>query len=274
VTGDLRDRIAETLFDYDYKGTTFPDRGTAWASERALYLRIADALLPLFAEVETNARTEGKADGWDEAVQAVAWAQENGPDPLGYVGRNNPHRAALGDTTPPEWPCHVAYSEGGHDAHTYTDPAVGEPRRCRGYDSDAALGDTHGGEGMTGDLRDRARASMRKRLDDWLASTSEAYAEPPAGLNPSEAWREGVVSYLLDGPGALLPLFAEVETNARTEAAKAIERRRNEHWQRHLREHPHADARSCPGDYAAHDAYLDAAKIVRAALGDTPEAER
>jgi hypothetical protein len=53
------------------------------------------------------------------------------------------------------------------------------------------------------------------------------------------------------------------ERRALREAAAAIEARRNEHWQRHLREHPYADGQSCPGDYAAHDAYYDAARIVR-----------
>ena len=48
--------------------------------------------------------------------------------------------------------------------------------------------------------------------------------------------------------------------------ARDIERRRNEHWQEHLRLHPWADGSSCPKDYGKHDAYLDAANIVRAAL--------
>lgn len=43
-----------------------------------------------------------------------------------------------------------------------------------------------------------------------------------------------------------------------------IEAARNEHWQRHLRDHPLSNAKSCPGDYAAHDAYAHAARIVRA----------
>jgi hypothetical protein len=48
-----------------------------------------------------------------------------------------------------------------------------------------------------------------------------------------------------------------------------IDRRRGEHWQQHLHDHPYADARSCPGCYAAHDAYAAAAKIARAALAAT-----
>lgn len=55
----------------------------------------------------------------------------------------------------------------------------------------------------------------------------------------------------------------ETREAALREAAAAIKARRNEHWQRHLREHPYADGQSCPGDYAAHDAYYDAARIVR-----------
>ena len=46
--------------------------------------------------------------------------------------------------------------------------------------------------------------------------------------------------------------------------ARAIERQRNTHWQQHLSDHPFADARSCPADYAAHDAYLAAFKIALA----------
>jgi hypothetical protein len=35
---------------------------------------------------------EARAQAWDEAVRAVAWAQENGPDPLRYVAEHNPYR--------------------------------------------------------------------------------------------------------------------------------------------------------------------------------------
>lgn len=50
---------------------------------------------------------------------------------------------------------------------------------------------------------------------------------------------------------------------ALTEAAKAIEAKRNEHWQQHLREHPFADGTSCPRDYGQHDAFALSARIVR-----------
>ena len=35
-----------------------------------------------------------KAEAWDECVEAMAWAQQNGPEEnaLAYVGNNNPYR--------------------------------------------------------------------------------------------------------------------------------------------------------------------------------------
>lgn len=42
-------------------------------------------------------------------------------------------------------------------------------------------------------------AALRKRLDDWFRSTSETYAQPVG----SPAWRDGLVSYLMHGPGSL-----------------------------------------------------------------------
>lgn len=53
--------------------------------------------------------------------------------------------------------------------------------------------------------------------------------------------------------------------------AREIEKVRSTHWQKHLRDHPLADARSCPVDYAKHDAYARAARIARAVL--PPESE-
>lgn len=42
---------------------------------------------------------EIRAEGWDEAIEAVVWCLDNGePSPaaaLAYVHKNNPHRAAL-----------------------------------------------------------------------------------------------------------------------------------------------------------------------------------
>ena len=35
---------------------------------------------------------EVKRDVWDECVQALAWATDNGPDPLRYVAENSPYR--------------------------------------------------------------------------------------------------------------------------------------------------------------------------------------
>lgn len=34
---------------------------------------------------------------WNEAVEAVAWASANGPDPLRYVAENNPYAAKEAD---------------------------------------------------------------------------------------------------------------------------------------------------------------------------------
>lgn len=49
----------------------------------------------------------------------------------------------------------------------------------------------------------------------------------------------------------------------REQIARAIEAARNRAWQKHLREHPLADAKSCPRDYGMHDAYARAARIAR-----------
>jgi hypothetical protein len=54
-----------------------------------------------------------------------------------------------------------------------------------------------------------------------------------------------------------------IEAAVREQIARAVEAARSVHWQEHLREHPLADAKSCPGDYAAHDAYYHAARIAR-----------
>jgi hypothetical protein len=62
---------------------------------------------------------------------------------------------------------------------------------------------------------------------------------------------------------ALDALRARERAGALREAAAEIEAKRGEHWQQHLRDHPYADATSCPGDYGKHDAYADAARIVR-----------
>lgn len=61
------------------------------------------------------------------------------------------------------------------------------------------------------------------------------------------------------------------DTGLRERIVQAIERRRNEHWQRHLRDHPLSDGSSCPADYAAHDAYRDAAEIARATPASTED---
>lgn len=37
-------------------------------------------------------RRNTAADAWDEALQALSWAMENGPDPLRYVAEHNPYR--------------------------------------------------------------------------------------------------------------------------------------------------------------------------------------
>lgn len=58
-------------------------------------------------------------------------------------------------------------------------------------------------------------------------------------------------------------LLAEREAEVREQIVAEIEAARNRHWRRHLRDHPLADRRSCPADYAAHDAYEHAARIAR-----------
>lgn len=68
-------------------------------------------------------------------------------------------------------------------------------------------------------------------------------------------------------------LHAQAErqvTAALTEAADAIEAKRNEHWQQHLREHPYADGTSCPRDYGQHDAFALSARIVRDRIPPPP----
>jgi hypothetical protein len=47
----LREALAQALFDHDFKGTTWPDRGTCWLTEQAVYRRSADALMPIFARL-------------------------------------------------------------------------------------------------------------------------------------------------------------------------------------------------------------------------------
>ncbi len=123
----------------------------------------------------------------------------------------------------------------------------------------------------------------------WAAEVS-----PPEGVNPYLwcvcGWRsdDATDAHWASGEHARLAhahvaAFVEARLAARIVQARAgegalreqvardIERRRNEHWQQHLRDHPYADAQSCPGDYAAHDAYYDAAKIARAALAETDQ---
>ena len=60
------------------------------------------------------------------------------------------------------------------------------------------------------------------------------------------------------------------ENDALAEANRRIEAARNEHWQKHLREHPYANAKSCPRDYGIHDAYAHAASIVRDVIRQRP----
>lgn len=59
------------------------------------------------------------------------------------------------------------------------------------------------------------------------------------------------------------------EIDALTEAVNRIEQARTEHWQGHLRDHPYADAKSCPRCYGVHDAYAHAATVVRELIRET-----
>jgi hypothetical protein len=98
---------------------------------------------------------------------------------------------------------------------------------------------------------------LRNRLH---AAVSDAYYDARNARRTTTQAAEDAVN-------ALLPIIASVDANAHarggTEAAERIESARDAHWQKHLTEHPYADATSCPGDYAAHDAYHHAAKIAR-----------
>lgn len=49
-------------------------------------------------------------------------------------------------------------------------------------------------------------ASLRKRLDDWMDSTSEFYARQSGD---ADRWRSGLVGYLMRGPGALEHALAD-----------------------------------------------------------------
>lgn len=52
-------------------------------------------------------------------------------------------------------------------------------------------------------------SSLRKRLDDWVASTSEFYARQRMPMDGGESWRSGLVGYLMRGPGALEHALAD-----------------------------------------------------------------
>lgn len=83
----------------------------------------------------------------------------------------------------------------------------------------------------------------------WDFITALGFGAETYALQPADTYAAGV---------------AAGRAEAQREAVEAIERRRNEHWLQHLRDHPLADGRSCPGDYGKHDAYRDAANIVAA----------
>lgn len=48
--------------------------------------------------------------------------------------------------------------------------------------------------------------ALRKRLDDYLRSTFETHTQPVG----SEAWRKGLVGYLMRGPGSLTDVLSSV----------------------------------------------------------------
>ena len=45
-----------------------------------------------FDRFMAEVRREAAEKAWDECVQALAWATDNGPDPLRYVAENSPYR--------------------------------------------------------------------------------------------------------------------------------------------------------------------------------------
>ena len=91
----------------------------------------------------------------------------------------------------------------GPQLTTWITEGVARPILAAGYLSpeQAAARERQAGAAV---LREAADA-LRKRLDDWLRSTSETYAQPVG----SPAWRDGLVGYLMRGPGSLADVRAE-----------------------------------------------------------------
>jgi hypothetical protein len=104
--------------------------------------------------------------------------------------------------------------------------------------------------------------------DGERAALKEALAVKVITEDPDDSYTR--VGYLEDVQPTVEAIVsaALAEQRGRVEgvALRTIEKLRNEHWQEHLRLHPLADARSCPGCYGKHDAYYAASAHVRAAL--------
>lgn len=67
---------------YSDTGNLLPD------ATEAITAALAAAPSGLVEDMRRNTA----ADAWDEALQALSWAMENGPDPLRYVAEHNPYR--------------------------------------------------------------------------------------------------------------------------------------------------------------------------------------
>ena len=93
MTADHIDRAAQII-----AATDAAERGYELdASDVAIGHTIAMSLdaAGLLASPEHDAAVAARA--WDEAVAAVAWAMDHGPEPLRYVGENNPYKREAGE---------------------------------------------------------------------------------------------------------------------------------------------------------------------------------
>lgn len=132
-------------------------------------------------------------------------------------------------------------------------------------------------EGLSADERVRVRASLNEGglivaveriLANHLAAQARDHEAEVASLVRDEV--EGVVAERLANQAAVHAREVECRlTEQREGIAEAIEKIRSDAWQVHLRLHPGADNRSCPRDYAEHDALYVAAAIARAYRGDS-----
>jgi len=93
MSADAQDRLAAVAYDaleeLAAQGDGNPDHWGGYvivADVERMAAHVAAALAPVVAEA--------RAEAWDEAVQALAWALDNGPSDraLPYVAEHNPYR--------------------------------------------------------------------------------------------------------------------------------------------------------------------------------------